>query len=86
MHKIHQHGELQPHFLLKDLMCFVPFSVTKLLRGLFSCVANHISTRVFPQFNQVECYLGMGSDNHRVNSIAQKHNMIVQAYSVTGNE
>ena len=23
MAKIHQQGELQPHFLLKDLMCFV---------------------------------------------------------------
>lgn len=28
----------------------------------------------------------MGKDNHRVNSIGAKHGMVIQAYSVTGNE
>eukprot|EP00930_Biecheleria_cincta_P061357 TRINITY_DN46926_c0_g1_i1.p1 TRINITY_DN46926_c0_g1~~TRINITY_DN46926_c0_g1_i1.p1 ORF type:complete len:396 (+),score=42.73 TRINITY_DN46926_c0_g1_i1:82-1269(+) len=41
---------------------------------------------VFPMFNQVEYYLGMGYDNHKVLSIGKKYGMHIQAYSVTGNK
>jgi hypothetical protein len=57
--------------------------VSNYCESCLGCLAN---ASVFPQFNQVEYYLGMGKDNHRVNSIGAQHGMVIQAYSVTGNE
>lgn len=50
-----------------------------------SCFACLESTSVFPMVNQVMYHLGMGVDPHGFQSFAEKHGVVLQAYSVLGN-
>jgi 2,5-diketo-D-gluconate reductase A len=60
--------------------------VSNFCHSCLACLEGELSNGIFPMVNQVEYYLGMGPDNHGVQSYAKQRGMAVQAYSVTGNE
>jgi len=51
-----------------------------------TCLACLEQEDIFPMFNQVMYFLGMGLDNSGAMSYAKKHGMILQAYDATGNK